>query len=354
MKRRMGAGLAVLCGAALVSGGVSARVHDMASEAVVSATSQAQTPPKKQQPKQKGSTGQTGQMKDQPSMKPPPPDVAGKKSIVMTLVTSADRLASAPAALYGLPVSVHAKVGEVKGANAFTLDENAWFSGPDVLVLVPKPRSGATLNKSDYVTVVGRVRPFVRADLDKDYDWFDAVPDLDVEFESRPVIVADVVRTSDGTEVATDDGQVTRVLVASAGDIADLPGRFYGRSVSVHADVAEVKSQRLFTLDEDKLFAGPDVLVLNPFPAIAPRESDTATVIGIVRPLVVAEFERDYDWFNAADYTIELEQFERRPVVVAHSIILRGDRQIVQVVPGFTLDRSEEAVAGKQQGGTKR
>ena len=331
---------AAVCGAAFIAAELAA---------------QAQPPQKLQtDTAQKGTGTEAARMKDQLSSKKPAANVAGQKSAVMTLVTSAGRLASMPDRFYGLPVSVHAQVGEVKSANMFTLDEDMWFAGPDVLVLIAQPRSGAKLTNSDYVTVVGQVRPFVRADLERDYDWFDNMPDVSVEFESRPVIVAEVVRKSDGTEVAVDARKVTRVFVAAPGEIADTPGRFYGRSVSVQGPVEDVTSQRLFTLDEDKLFAGPDLLVLNPFPAFAVSDDETVTVVGVVRPFAVAEFERDYDWFNAADYGAALESFERRPVVVAHSIIARGNREVVRVVSGFTLERSEQALANRTEGAARR
>ena len=352
MKRRTLTGLAAVCGAAVVSAGMTAQAQHTAE--TKPANPPAPTSQTQQGTQQKGKANQTGQMKDQPSMKKPAANVAGQKSTIMTLVTSADRLASSPDAFYGLPVSVHARVGEVKSANSFTLDDNTWLSGPDILVLIPKPQPGATLGRSDYVTVTGQLRRFVRAELERDYDWFGGIPDLNVDFESRPVLVADVVRTSDGTELAVDDQKITRIFVASPGEIADTPGRFYGRSVSVQGDVEDVKSQRMFTLDEDKLFAGPDVLVLNPFPAFAVGDHETVAVVGIVRPFAVAEFERDYDWFNATDYGVALEQFERRPVIVAHSILARGNREVVRVVSGFTLESSEQALAKRAQGSTRQ
>ena len=309
---------------------------------------QAQQPQQQpQQQRQQQSQEQSGQQ-NRPTLQPPSASAAGGKQVVMTLVTSPSQIASSPSFFYGLPVSVHAPIASVMGPQVFTLDEDAWFGGPDVLVVIPQPVSGARRPaNNEYVTVVGQVRPYVRAELERDFSWFDDLPDLNVDFTSRPVIIADIARTSDGTELARGNTDVTRVYAASPGAIAQTPGRFYGRSVSVRAEVEDVRSNRFFTLDEDELFAGPDVLVMNPYPAAAPEDGEMVTVFGTVRPFVRGEFERDYDWFDAAEYGESVMQYERRPVIVAHSIVGRNNREVVRANPGFTLERSEQALAGR-------
>ena len=131
----------------------------------------------------------------------------------------ASEIAKRPDAFYGKPVTVTSEVETVHGPNAFTLDEDAAFAGPDVLVIVPK---GAKPMEADQdVLVHGTVRRLVVADLERDYDWFDAKAydgDLLIRFKERPVIIADLVQ-------ATDDGGV----VAGAGSppraVAPEPGR---------------------------------------------------------------------------------------------------------------------------------
>ena len=320
------------------------------------ASTQQQQQQQQQQPRTSTTQQQKAagaQMRQSPAMQAPGANVAGQRPVVMTLVTSTGRLASAPAAFYGLPVSVHAQVGDIVSPGVFTLDEDQWFAGPDVLVVAPGGRQNMEgLDEDDYVTVVGEVRPFVRAELERDFNWFNwgnDLPDVNINFSSRPVIVAEIVRTSDGKEIAPGQKNTTRVFVASPGEIADVPGRFYGRSVSVRGEVEDVRSQRLFTLDEDKLFAGPDLLVLNPYPMVTPDDNDVVTVVGVVRPFVRAEFERDYDWFDANQFgaNVDLEDYERRPIVVAHSILGNNNRQFVRIVPAFTLETAERALASR-------
>jgi hypothetical protein len=55
------------------------------------------------------------------------------------------------------------------------------------------------------VTVTGRVRPYVVADLDKDFDWFKngkiVTLGSKVDYKTRPVLVAESITTADGRTV---------------------------------------------------------------------------------------------------------------------------------------------------------
>jgi len=282
------------------------------------------------------------QMRARMKEREPAARVRGKQPATLALVTSPTRITSNPAQFYGVPVSVHAQVARSYNPHVFTVEpDGGWSLGQDLIVFVPSPRPGASLQTSDYVTVVGTVRPFVRADIERDYDWFDAdgLPDLNVNLEGRPVLVADVARTSAGVALAQPSQQTTRILVATAGDIADVPGRFYGHPVSVAAEVEDVWSPHAFTLDEDRWFAGPDVLVFNPAPVSANGSLDgkRVRVLGVVRPFVESEFEADYDWFDAADYRSR-GMLDRRPVIVASSILDDNNNELVRFQPDLAVD----------------
>lgn len=288
----------------------------------------------------------------------PAPRVAGEQPSQMVLVTSPGSISANPSAFYGVPVSVHAQVGEASGAHTSTLEEDAWWRvGDDLLVVIPQPSGPGRLNEDDYVTVVGTVQPFVRTDVERDYDWFDFdnVPDLNIELEGRPMIVADLVRTSDGVNIAQPSRQMTRILVASPGEIAETPGRYYGRAVAVRQEIEDVWSPRVFTLDEDNWLASPDLLVFNPNPVALPGafedyDGERVMVYGTVRPFIRAEFEQDYSWFNATDYEdFGLDQWERRPVVIASSILTPERAELVSFRPDLALDRSQAQAAARAE-----
>jgi len=116
---------------------------------------------------------------------------------------SASKLAKHAADFYGKPVTVKAKVDDVMGVNMFSLDEDALFAGPDVLVIVPGGVSSVAHDQK--VIVSGEVRPYVEPDLDKDFSFFQdgklIKKDTKIDWKTRPVIVARSVRTEAGAEL---------------------------------------------------------------------------------------------------------------------------------------------------------
>jgi uncharacterized protein YdeI (BOF family) len=119
-------------------------------------------------------------------------------------VVSAGKLAKDAKKYYGQKVSVNAEVEDVLSPNAFTLDEDSLFAGPDVLVLVPKGVADQ-LRHDQKVIVRGTVRPYIVAELDRDLKWFEdgkiVTRKTDIDWEKRPVVIADAVITPDGRDL---------------------------------------------------------------------------------------------------------------------------------------------------------
>jgi hypothetical protein len=262
---------------------------------------------------------------------------------------SAGKLAKEAKNFYGQTVTVRAEVEDILDNRTFTLDEDAILAGPDVLVVVPK---GATtgLKHDDVVTVTGTVRPFVQAELERDYDWFKdgkiLKKDVKIDYTTRPVLVATSVMTADGrdlTMIGTADmrsgddsrmppvGRVSMDTI-SAGKLARDAKKFYGQTVTVRAEVESVLDDHTFTLDEDDILAGPDVLVVVPRgTARGLKHDDVVTVTGIVRPFVQAELERDYDWFKDGkilkkDVKVD---YKTRPVLIAQSVRTASGSELI-------------------------
>jgi hypothetical protein len=108
---------------------------------------------------------------------------------------SAGELAAAPAQYFGRQVSVKAEVEQVISSNLYTLDDDR-LGTPDIVVLDPN-RSAALLRKGDDVIVTGTVKPFVWADIHRDYNWLLAKEEVVAEFETRPMVIATDVRRVD-------------------------------------------------------------------------------------------------------------------------------------------------------------
>ena len=135
------------------------------------------------------------------------------------------------------------------------------------------------------------------------------------------------------------------VQEASAGDLAAQPRLYYGDVVQVSAEIEEVFGNQSFTLDEERLFAGPDVVVLLPRqPAAELPQGERVRVVGHVRPLVMTEFERDYDWFDLNLFSDWYDQMDLeietrvRPVIIASSITTDDGRELVEAMGTIRTD----------------
>jgi len=277
---------------------------------------------------------------------------------------SAGKLAKDAKNYYGRTVTVKAEVEDVLDSHTFTLDEDAILTGADVLVLVPAGYTGS-LAHDQVVTVTGKVRPYVGTELEHDYHWFQGGKivsrDSKVDFKTRPVLIADSVRTADGRELlaggamsmsddharhdmAADHHDMKHdmkmeghdhagMMMVSAAKLSKDGKKYYGQNVTVRAEVEDVLDTHSFTLDEDSIVPGPDVVVLVPagFDTAALAHDQVVTVTGRVRPYVMADLSRDFDWFkNGKIVTMDTKvDYKTRPVLVADSITLADGRTLI-------------------------
>jgi hypothetical protein len=116
----------------------------------------------------------------------------------------------------------------------------------------------------------------------------------------------------------------------TAGEVAKNPSAYFDRKVTVRAEVEDVIGRQTFLLDEDKLFAWPDVLVVSPrLTGIVP-EDEMVTVTGTVRRFVDADVRRDYDWDWWGDVDPDVFiTFRNRPVIIADSIRTSAGKELV-------------------------
>lgn len=111
-----------------------------------------------------------------------------------------------PSQYYGKTLAVTGEVEDILSPNTFTLDEEQLFGANDLLVLVANPRT-ATATKpvntavrdNETVAVTGVLRPFVVADLEREYDltWdLNLQRKLEAEYRTRPVLVVQSIYPS--------------------------------------------------------------------------------------------------------------------------------------------------------------
>lgn len=111
----------------------------------------------------------------------------------------------------------------------------------------------------------------------------------------------------------------------TAEELSDGAEGLIGQTVSLRAEVEETVDDTSFLLEDDQLFGGEDVLVINASgePFVLTEGDDTEVqVTGEVQQLIIADFETEY----GVDLDPDLyADYEDRPVVVAQSIALSPD-----------------------------
>ena len=121
----------------------------------------------------------------------------------IALAPEPGEISSDPEQYYGKELAVTGEIEDVTGANSFTLDEDQLFGATDLLVLRANPVAGAPavvpVKDGETVAVTGVLRPFVVADIERDYDltWdLELQRKLEAEYSQKPVLIADAVYPS--------------------------------------------------------------------------------------------------------------------------------------------------------------
>ncbi|MBE9200582.1 hypothetical protein IQ233_15930 [Nodularia sp. LEGE 06071] len=206
--------------------------------------------------------------------------------------------------LIGQTVTIRSQPISLVSPTSFTVTDQKLF-GSETILVVNATGQPFTLPDQQNIEVqaTGQVSKFVLADINRDYK-LNLESDLYSEYENQPVIIAQ-----------------SMALAPKPGDIISNPSQYYGKTLAVAGEVADTKNEVSFTLDEDQLVGGEELLVLrsNPQPSIGDRES--VVVTGVLRPFVVADLERDYDltWDLNVQKQLEVE-YSNKPVIVATGV----------------------------------
>ncbi|MEO1093458.1 MAG: hypothetical protein AAFX01_00990 [Cyanobacteria bacterium J06638_28] len=219
-------------------------------------------------------------------------------------VTS-EELAEDFAAYEGQEVTIRQDIEEVIGTNSFTLDEDQLFGGEELLVIDALSSDDFELiaEEGTEVQVTGEVRRFSLAELGSDIS-VDLEPELFGDYEGKPVILARSIALS------PDPGEVT-----------SNPEEYYNRRIAIEGEVEEIRAEDILTLENETLFGGEALLVLNTEGNIVAQEGEEVLITGVLRPFTLAEIEQEYDLTWDFDLQREIEiEFSDRPVFVADEI----------------------------------
>ncbi|MBD3885324.1 hypothetical protein IFO70_26710 [Phormidium tenue FACHB-886] len=207
----------------------------------------------------------------------------------------------------GQTVTVRSEPIKKISSSTFTIEDNQFFGDEPILVVNASGKPFAFPEAGTDIQITGEVRNFVFADVEREYKL-----SLDVntyqEYENKPAILAQSIA------IAPKPGELTR-----------NPQQYYGKPLAVTGEVEEIQGANAFTLDEDQLIGGQELLVLRATPAAANQpaiqDGEKIAVTGVLRPFVIAELERDYDfnWDTGIQQTLEAE-YRNKPVLIAENV----------------------------------
>jgi hypothetical protein len=211
-------------------------------------------------------------------------------------------------ALIGKTVTIRSEPEDKIGPYTFTLNDEQFFGGERILVVNTSGQPFVFPEEDDReVQVTGEVRNFTIADINQEYD-LGLDTNLYREYEGRPAIIAQSI-----------------AVAPKPGEITENPQQFYGRTLASTGEIERVYGPRVFSLNDEEFFGGGQdllVLVANSKTAQTPvREDETVAVTGVLRPFVVTDLEREYDfnWDEGIVRQLEAE-YRTRPVLIVDRI----------------------------------
>jgi hypothetical protein len=134
------------------------------------------------------------------SQTPVPETPAASGEAAEGRAVSAREVAAKPHDYFGRVVAVSGPAFHIFDESLYSLDEDRARSGPDVLVVSPRPIHFSLPGET--LTVEGRVRPYVREELKSEFGLHltRSLEEVEGLVEGLPVVIAESVRSADGTE----------------------------------------------------------------------------------------------------------------------------------------------------------
>ena len=206
--------------------------------------------------------------------------------------------------LIGQTVTIRSDALEVIDPASFIVGDDDFFGGEEIIVINASGKTFELPEDDTEVQVTGEVVQFVFADVESEYG-LNLDPDLYVDYEDKPAIIAQSLAPA-----------------PDPGEIAEDPDQYYGQTLAVTGEIETVYGENTFTLDEDELFGGEDLLVVVTNPTEAPIEDgETVAVTGELRSFIVSDLETDYDLTWDLDVQKQIEaEYTERPVLVVDRV----------------------------------
>ncbi|MDQ3541355.1 MAG: hypothetical protein M3440_11770 [Chloroflexota bacterium] len=191
----------------------------------------------------------------------------------------------------GKTISVDAEIEKVFGPRVFTIDEPNWGDlDGEILVYVPTALA-ALVRQDDRVTITGMVKPFVRAEVEREWGWLGLEREVEIDLAKKPVLVAsrivggknNVVMVINvdpaGSKPIGTSGGATASPVSDLGTIAQGDEDLVGRHVGL-------KGVKVESMAKDGFFVKAQNATVFVLPAHQDKTSvqagDTVSIDGVV------------------------------------------------------------------------
>lgn len=204
-------------------------------------------------------------------------------------------------------VTVRSEPIEKISPSTFTIEDEQFFGSEPILIVNASGEPFIFPEEGVDIQVTGEVQNFVFADVENEYN-LGLEEEAYADYENQPALIAQSI-----------------AIAPEPGELTSNPEQYYNEPLAVTGEVEEIQGANAFTLDEDQLFGGQELLVLHTTPTGAAEpmfeDGETVAVTGELRPFVVADLERDYDfnWETGIEQQLEAE-YTNRPVLVAEDI----------------------------------
>ncbi|WP_245894864.1 hypothetical protein [Nostoc cycadae] len=206
--------------------------------------------------------------------------------------------------LIGKSVTITTQPIRLIGPTSFTVNDKELFDNQNILVInaTGQPFTLPSTNNIP-IQITGQVRRFDLAQINQDYK-LDLQTDYYRDYDDQPVIVAKSL-----------------ALSPNPGELTTNPNAYYGKKLTVTGKVANINSAIAYTLDENKLLGGEDLLILHTKPQAKVKPGEQISVSGVLRPLVITELERDYNLTWDLNLRKQLEaKYRNKPVLVVTNV----------------------------------
>lgn len=205
----------------------------------------------------------------------------------------------------GKTVTIISKPIKKLGLSSFTVSDRRFFGGdPIVVVNASGVPFDLPTDRDTEVQVMGEVSNLVIPEVERRFK-LKLQDEYYKNYINKPAIIAR-----------------SMVLAANPGQVTKNPRKYYNRRLALTGKVENIQSPVLLTLGENQLFGGENLLILlNATPKAAIKQGRTLSVIGVVRPFVVGEIERDYNlkWDQNVKNQMQAK-YGNKPVFVAEVV----------------------------------